>query len=138
MMDKAGSCILVTGGAGYIGSHTIIELFQSGVENVISVDNYTNSSSKSYERIEAISGKKTIHYDIDLTHFNDLENVFKKHPNITGVIHFAALKAVGESVEKSLAYYRNNLVSLFNVLELSAQYGVKSFIFSSSCTVWRT
>ena len=136
MMNKADSCILVTGGAGYIGSHTIIELFRSGVENVISLDNYTNSSAKSYERIETISGKKTVHYNIDLTNFNDLENVFKKHPNITGVIHFAALKAVGESVEKSLAYYRNNLVSLLNVLELSARYGVKSFIFSSSCTVY--
>jgi UDP-glucose 4-epimerase len=136
MMNKADSCILVTGGAGYIGSHTIIELFRSGVETVISIDDYANSSAKSYERIEAISGKKTIYYDIDLTHLNDVENVFKKHPNIVGVIHFAALKAVGESVQKSLSYYRNNLVSLLNVLELSARYGVKSFIFSSSCTVY--
>jgi len=136
MVNDVGSCVLVTGGAGYIGSHTIIELFQSGVETVISIDNYTNSSAKSYERIETISGKKTIYYQTDLTHFNDLENVFKKHPGITGVIHFAALKAVGESVEKPLSYYRNNLVSLLNVLELSARYGVKSFIFSSSCTVY--
>jgi UDP-glucose 4-epimerase len=135
-MSTNDSCILVTGGAGYIGSHTIIELFNSGIETVISVDNYKNSSPKTYDRIENISGKKTIFYDVDLTDFNAIEKVFEKHPNISGVIHFAALKAVGESVEQPMLYYRNNLNSMLNMLELSAKFGVRSFIFSSSCTVY--
>lgn len=135
-METSKQCILVTGGAGYIGSHTIIELFQGGVDEVISVDNYINSSPKTYERIEVICEKKPIFYDVDLTDFSALRQVFEKHPNINGVIHFAALKAVGESVEKPLLYYRNNLDSLINVLELSREFGVKSFIFSSSSTVY--
>lgn len=135
-MDTTRQCVLVTGGAGYIGSHTIIELFGNNVEEVISIDNYINSSPKTYERIENVCGKKTTFYEVDLTSFAALETVFAKHPNITGVIHFAALKAVGESVKKPLLYYRNNLESLVNVLELSARFGVKSFIFSSSCTVY--
>jgi len=136
MIDLKSSCILVTGGAGYIGSHTIIELFESGVNAVISVDNYCTSSPETYERIEAVCGKRLISYDVDLTDLNAIKAVFKKHPEISGVIHFAALKAVGESVEKPLLYFRNNIDSLLNILEVSAENAVKSFIFSSSCTVY--
>lgn len=135
-MDTPKACILVTGGAGYIGSHTIIELFQSGVESVISVDNYSTSDPVSYERIEAVCGKRPISYLVDLTEYADLEAIFEKHPNISGIIHFAAHKSVGESVEKPLLYYRNNIDSLLNILELAAEFNVKSFIFSSSCTVY--
>ncbi len=135
-MSSVLSCVLVTGGAGYIGSHTIIELFGAGVQSVISVDNYVNSSPDTYARIEAVSGKKVIHYDADISHPGHLKAVFSKHPEIDGVIHFAALKAVGESVEQPLLYYRNNLDGLLNVLECVSEFGVKSFIFSSSCTVY--
>jgi len=134
-MDSS-SCILVTGGAGYIGSHTIIELFGAGVETVVSVDNYSNSVDTVYARIEAACGKKTVFYQTDLCNRDALRAVFMQHPNISGVVHFAALKAVGESVHKPIPYYRNNIDSLLNVLELSAEFGVKSFIFSSSCTVY--
>ena len=134
--DKRSSCILVTGGAGYIGSHTIIELFGAGVETVISADSYVNSNEDTYARIAAVCGKAPVFYETDLTDAAATEKIFAAHPEITGVIHFAALKAVGESVEQPVAYSRNNLNSLLNVLELSARYGVSSFIFSSSGTVY--
>lgn len=127
---------MVTGGAGYIGSHTIIELFGAGVKQVISVDDYRNSNEETYARIEAACGKKPLYYAVDLTDTAALRRVFETHPNITGIIHFAALKAVGESVEQPLLYYRNNLNGLLNILELASEFAVKSFIFSSSCTVY--
>jgi UDP-glucose 4-epimerase len=135
-MNVPLSCVLVTGGAGYIGSHTIIELFAAGVQTVISVDNYLNSTPATYDRMEAVTGKKVIHYDADISHPGHLKAIFAKHPEIDGVIHFAALKAVGESVEKPMLYYRNNLDGLIQILDCVAEAGVKSFIFSSSCTVY--
>ncbi|MCG9912359.1 MAG: UDP-glucose 4-epimerase GalE [Flavobacteriales bacterium] len=135
-MNKELSCVLVTGGAGYIGSHTIIELFNAGVQTVISVDNYSNSTEETYARIEAVCGKNPVHYEADISHPGHLKTICKAHPEIQGIIHFAALKAVGESVEKPLEYYRNNLDGLLHVLECVAEFQIKSFIFSSSCTVY--
>lgn len=127
--------ILVTGGTGYIGSHTVVELQQSGYEVVI-VDNLSNSNADVIEGITAITGKRPIFEKFDLTDFDSLKAFFKKHKNIDGIIHFAASKAVGESVQKPLMYYRNNIVSLLNLLELMPQFDVKGIVFSSSCTVY--
>lgn len=128
--------ILITGGTGYIGSHTAIEIMKQGKYNVVSIDNQLNSSIKTLDRIEAISGKRLVNYAMDLCNLSAVETVFESHPDIVAVIHFAALKAVGESVEKPLWYYRNNLNSLMNILDCCAKYRVKSFIFSSSCSVY--
>ena len=127
--------ILVTGGAGYIGSHTIVDLLENGFE-VISVDNLSRASADSLLGIEKITGKKIKNYVIDLTNLETTEQIFKDHPSITGIIHFAAYKAVGESVEKPLDYYENNLFSLIHLLQLAVKYNAKHFIFSSSCTVY--
>jgi len=127
--------ILVTGGTGYIGSHTIVDLIEHGYE-VICVDNEVNSDSSCLEAIFTISGVKVTYFCLDLCDVASVKTIFEAHPDIQGVIHFAALKAVGESVEKPIAYFRNNIDSLLNVLDLSIQYGVKAFIFSSSCTVY--
>lgn len=135
-MQTRNTCILVTGGAGYIGSHTIVELFGAGIHRVISVDDYRNSGEETYRRMEEACGQKPIYYQVDLTDYAATRRVFETHPEITGIIHFAAAKAVGESVEKPLLYYRNNLNGLMNLLELAGEFGVESFIFSSSCTVY--
>lgn len=127
--------ILVTGGCGYIGAHTIVDLIENGF-NVISVDNLSRSSENSLAGIEKITGKKVKNYNIDLTNAQAAASIFTENPNITGVIHFAAYKAVGESVEMPLAYYENNIFSLVNLLKLSVKYNAKHFIFSSSCTVY--
>ena len=127
--------ILVTGGTGFIGSHTTVELQNAGYEVVI-VDNLSNSSVDVLDGIEKITGIRPAFEQVDLRDFDATEAVFKKYPQINGIIHFAASKAVGESVEKPLLYYRNNLVSLINLLELMPKYGVKGIIFSSSCTVY--
>lgn len=129
------SKILVTGGAGYIGSHTIVDLIQNGFE-VISVDNFINSDGSAFDGIEKITGKKVKNYNIDLTDLEQTKEIFRDHPNLSGIIHFAALKLVGESVEKPLEYYRNNLNSLLNVLECMKEFKVKNLIFSSSCSVY--
>ena len=126
--------VLVTGGAGYIGSHTTIELIEAGHE-VIIVDDFSNSNPVVIERIEELSGKKVKFYEIDITDKEKLETVFKEN-KIDSVIHFAAYKAVGESVEKPLEYYINNLTSTLVVLGLMREYGVKKFVFSSSATVY--
>jgi UDP-glucose 4-epimerase len=126
--------ILVTGGSGYIGSHTIVELLEKGYE-VVSVDNQSNSSISAYENIYKITGKQIIHYSIDICNKELLETVFIKH-HFFGIIHFAAYKAVGESVEFPIKYYYNNVNSLINILELSKKYNVNSLIFSSSCSVY--
>ena len=126
--------VLVTGGAGYIGSHTTIELIEAGHE-VIIVDDFSNSNPVVIERIEELSGKKVKFYEIDITDKEKLETVFKEN-KIDSVIHFAAYKAVGESVEKPLEYYINNLTSTLVVLDLMREYGVKKFVFSSSATVY--
>lgn len=127
--------ILVTGGTGFIGSHTTVELQQAGYDVVI-VDNLSNSKADVVDGIERITGIRPAFEKVDLRDKDATEAVFKKYPAITGIIHFAASKAVGESVEKPLLYYRNNIISLVNLLELMPQYHVKGIIFSSSCTVY--
>ena len=127
--------ILVTGGTGFIGSHTTVELQQAGYEVVI-VDNLSNSKIEVLDGIEKITGVRPAFEKVDLQDLAATEAVFKKYPKIEGIIHFAASKAVGESVEKPLLYYRNNITSLINLLELMPRYNVKGIIFSSSCTVY--
>ncbi len=126
--------ILVTGGTGYIGSHTVVELQQAGYAVVI-VDNLSNSNADVLEGITHITGKRPVFDKLDCTDFDAMKALFKKY-SFDGIIHFAASKAVGESVQKPLMYYRNNLVSLLNVLELMPEYHVKGIVFSSSCTVY--
>ncbi|HBE9332568.1 UDP-glucose 4-epimerase GalE [Clostridioides difficile] len=126
--------VLVAGGAGYIGSHTAIELLESGYEVVI-VDNLSNSNSIVVDRIKELSKKPVKFYNIDIRHKDEMHVVFKEN-NIESIIHFAALKAVGESVEKPIEYYSNNLISTLNLFELMREYGVKKFVFSSSATVY--
>lgn len=127
--------ILVTGGTGYIGSHTTVELMQQGFDVTI-VDNLSNSSIDVLDGIEAIVGRKPAFENIDCGNYTDLDNVFSMYTDIVGVIHFAASKAVGESVEKPLLYYRNNLGSLCTLLEVMKQHCVPNIVFSSSCTVY--
>ncbi|EQI20568.1 UDP-glucose 4-epimerase GalE [Clostridioides difficile Y155] len=126
--------VLVAGGAGYIGSHTAIELLESGYEVVI-VDNLSNSNSIVVDRIKELSKKPVKFYNIDIRNKDEMHVVFKEN-NIESIIHFAALKAVGESVEKPIEYYSNNLISTLNLFELMREYGVKKFVFSSSATVY--
>ena len=127
--------ILVTGGTGFIGSHTTVELIEAGYKVVI-VDNLSNSKIEVLDGIEKITGVRPAFEQVDLRDFAATEAVFAKYPDIEGIIHFAASKAVGESVQKPLLYYRNNIVSLVNLLELMPKYNVKGIIFSSSCTVY--
>lgn len=127
--------ILVTGASGYIGSHTVIDLLEHGYE-VIGIDNQVNSSLKSYDRIEEITGKKIMHYQVDICNKTELEKIFSIHRDAKAVIHFAALKSVEESIDKPFLYYQNNMVGLINLLELQNSYGVYNHIFSSSCTVY--
>lgn len=133
MFEK--STILVTGGAGYIGSHTIIELLNAGV-GVLSADNFSNSSPSAYERIRKITGKEVRHIEIDLCDAAAVKKLFSDYGKIDGIIHFAAYKSVPESVAAPLMYYRNNMLSLINVLEASHVHKIRSFIFSSSCSVY--
>ena len=126
---------LVTGGTGYIGSHTVVELQNNGYE-VIIVDNLSNSRAEVVDSIEQITGIRPAFEKVDCLDYEGMDAVFAKYPGIQGVIHFAASKAVGESVEKPLKYYRNNLVSLINLLELMPKHNVQGIIFSSSCTVY--
>ena len=127
--------ILVTGGTGFIGSHTTVELQEAGYDVVIA-DNLSNSKIEVLDGIEKITGIRPAFEEVNLEDKEATERVFQKYPNIEGIIHFAASKAVGESVEKPLMYYRNNVVSLINLLEMMPKYNVKGFIFSSSCTVY--
>lgn len=127
--------ILVTGGLGFIGSHTVVELQNEGFE-VVAIDNLSNSSIEVLDGIEKITGKKPIFEKIDLREKSAVQNFFKKHQDIIGVIHFAASKAVGESVENPLLYYENNINSLVYVLQELANLPQANFIFSSSCTVY--
>ena len=126
--------ILVTGGAGYIGSHTVVELLNLGKE-VIIVDNFSNSNPIVLDKIKEITGKTFKFYEIDITNNEELELVFKEN-NIDSVIHFAAYKSVGESVEKPLEYYSNNIINTLTVLNLMKKYNVKKIVFSSSATVY--
>ena len=127
--------ILVTGGTGFIGSHTTVELQNAGY-NVVIIDNLSNSKADVVDGIEKITGIRPAFEQVDCCDLPALEGVFKKYPEITGIIHFAASKAVGESVQLPLKYYENNLLSLINLLKLMPKYDVKGIIFSSSCTVY--
>lgn len=127
--------VLVTGGTGYIGSHTVVELINEGFEVVI-VDNLSNSNIEVLNGIEKITGICPAFENIDCIDYVSMDRMFEKHRDIDAIIHFAASKAVGESVEKPLMYYRNNLVSLINLLQLMPIHQVKNFVFSSSCTVY--
>lgn len=129
------SKILVTGGCGYIGSHTIVDLIENGYE-VISVDNNSRSQPFILENVEKITGKSVKNYKVDLCNFDDTHAIFEENPDITGIIHFAAYKAVGESVEAPLVYYENNLNSLINILKCARDFDTPYFVFSSSCTVY--
>ncbi len=127
--------ILVTGGAGYIGSHTVVELIEAGYD-VSVIDNLSNSRGDVIDRIEEITGKRPAFDLLDLTDREKTEAWFQRNSDVDAIIHFAASKAVGESVENPLLYYRNNLVSMINLLECQVQYGVDHIVFSSSCTVY--
>jgi UDP-glucose 4-epimerase len=129
------SKILVTGGTGYIGSHTVVELLEEGNEVVI-IDNLSNSEREVLDGISAITGKKPWFEEVDLRDRDAVYGVFEKHPDLEAIIHFAAYKAVGESVEKPLAYYENNLLSLIHLLEAMKHFQVAHMVFSSSCTVY--
>ena len=126
--------ILVTGGLGFIGSHTVVELQNSGY-NVIIIDNLSNSSKEVSDNITSITGVQPDFHNIDLRVKSDISNFFQNH-QVDGIIHFAAFKAVGESVQKPLAYYENNIGSLVYLLQAIKQHGFSNFIFSSSCTVY--
>lgn len=127
--------ILVTGGTGYIGSHTTVELQKAGYEVVI-IDNLSNSNIEVLDGIEKITGIRPVFVKGDCTDIETLRKLFRENPGIKGIINFAASKAVGESVQKPLLYYRNNLNTLINLLECMPEYGVKGIVFSSSCTVY--
>lgn len=127
--------ILVTGGTGYIGSHTTVELQKAGYEVVI-IDNLSNSNESVIDGIEEITGIRPVFVKGDCTDIETLKKLFKDNPGIKGIINFAASKAVGESVQKPLLYYRNNLNTLINLLQLMPEFGVKGIVFSSSCTVY--
>ncbi len=127
--------ILVTGGTGYIGSHTVVELQNAGYDVVI-VDNLSNSNASVVDQIEKVTGIRPAFEKLDCLDYVGMDAMFAKYEGIKAVIHFAASKAVGESVQKPLLYYRNNLVSLINLLELMPKHGVEGIVFSSSCTVY--
>lgn len=129
--------ILVTGGSGYIGSHTVVDLLEKGFE-VVSLDNYDNSHKWINKRIKQIVGKDApfYSYKIDICKKKKLRKIFEKHYDIQGIIHFAAHKSVGESCESPLKYYENNLLGLVNILAFAKKYEITNFIFSSSCTVY--
>ena len=126
---------MVTGGTGYIGSHTAVELIEAGYEVVI-IDNLSNSNIEVLDGIEAITGVRPVFFKGDCNNIEDLRRLFTENPGIEGIINFAASKAVGESVQKPLLYYRNNLATLINLLDLMPGFGVKGIVFSSSCTVY--
>lgn len=127
--------ILVTGGTGYIGSHTAVELIQQGFE-VIIADNLSNSFEWIIDRIYQITGVRPQFYKADLTQLDQTKTIFQENPEIKGVIHFAALKAVGESVKRPLLYYHNNLNALLTLLQVMNEFDCQHFVFSSSCTVY--
>lgn len=133
--SKMKKQILVTGGTGYIGSHTVVELINKGYETII-IDDLSNSSIEVLDSIEKITKVKPAFEQFDITDKVKLVDFFEKYPKIEAIIHFAASKAVGESVEKPLLYYRNNLLSLINLLECQVKYNISNIVFSSSCTVY--
>lgn len=127
--------IIITGGTGYIGSHTVVELCNAGYEPII-IDNLSNSNIGVLDGIKAIVGHPVIYENIDCKDYNSLERFVEKHPDIVAIVHFAASKSVGESVTNPLLYYRNNIMSLINLLQLMPKFNIKNIVFSSSCTVY--
>lgn len=127
--------ILVTGGCGYIGSHTLVDLIENGYD-VICVDNNSRSNEGVLKGVEKITGKTVKNYKVDLCNFDDTHAIFQENEDIDGIIHFAAYKAVGESVEKPLMYFENNLYSLISLLKCVQEFKTPWFVFSSSCTVY--
>ena len=127
--------ILVTGGCGYIGAHTIVDLIENGFE-VISADNNSRSNENILDAVEKITGKIVKNYKVDLCIYDDTVAIFQENPDINGIIHFAAYKSVGESVQKPLLYFENNLNSLINILKCADEFSIPNFVFSSSCTVY--
>lgn len=127
--------ILVTGGCGYIGVHTIVDLLENGYD-VINIDNNSRSNPDILKGAEKITGKKIKSYKVDLCDYEAVRKIFKENNDITGIIHFAAYKSVGESVEQPLMYFENNINSLINILKCAAAFNVNHFVFSSSCTVY--
>ncbi len=127
--------ILVTGGCGFIGSHTIVDLLENGF-TVVSIDDNSRSFAYAMSGIEQITGKQVKNYKVDLKNFDETRAVFQENPDISGVIHFAAYKAVGESVAEPLFYYENNIFGLVNLLKCVQEFKVSDFVFSSSCTVY--
>ena len=127
--------VLITGGTGYIGSHTAVELIEQGYE-VLIIDNLSNSERFIVDRIEQITGVRPLFYEFDLLDEQKLHEFFSAHNELKGVIHFAAAKAVGESVHKPVYYYKNNLGGLLNLLSAMKEHQVENFVFSSSCTVY--
>ena len=127
--------IIVTGGAGYIGSHTCLELLNSGYEVTV-IDNLCNAGREGLRRVEKLTGKTLRFFQVDLLDADALDTVFRQSVDVTAVIHFAGLKAVGESVEKPLLYYQNNLIGTLNLCQSMHRYGVKNMVFSSSATVY--
>lgn len=127
--------ILVTGGCGYIGAHTIVDLIENGFE-VISADNNSRSNDSILESVEKITGRKIKNYKVDLCIYDDTVAIFQENPDINGIIHFAAYKSVGESVKKPLLYFENNLNSLINILKCADEFKIANIVFSSSCTVY--
>lgn len=135
MKNPGNTQILVTGGAGYIGSHTIVELDAEGYQPVV-IDNLSNSDRSILDGLESILGYPVPFHEMDLCDREAVRDFFRESPNVAGIIHFAAYKAVGESVEKPTDYYRNNLVSLLNLLDEAPEAARQAFVFSSSCTVY--
>lgn len=129
--------VLVTGGAGFIGSHTVVELIHAGYEPIV-LDNFSNSNPKVMGQVERIIGRSIKVHEVDCADSEALRKVFREEGEIVGVLHFAAFKAVGESVEKPMLYYQNNLGSMTSVLEVMQEFGVAGLVFSSSCTVYGT
>lgn len=127
--------VLVTGGCGFIGSHTLVSLINNGYD-VISIDDNSRSTTATLDGVEAITGVKVKNYQVNLCDLEKTKAVFAEHTDISGVIHFAAYKSVGESVSVPLLYHRNNLDGLINVLECVQEFGIKTFVFSSSCSVY--
>ena len=127
--------VIVSGGCGYIGSHTIIELLNNGF-NVVSIDNFSRSSPNALDNIRKITGQDVKNYNIDLCNASDLGNVFAEIGEVTSLIHFAAFKSVPESVNRPEVYYHNNLTSLINILDAGKKHGVQNIVFSSSCSVY--
>ena len=133
-MDKKS--ILITGGCGYIGSHAVIEFLRQTDYNIISVDNFVNSSPDTLDRVEKITGVKIKNYKLDLRDYNSIVKIFKETPSIISIVHFAALKSVPESVANPERYYDNNINSLINIIRCCKEFNINNFIFSSSCSVY--